>query len=227
VTAGQSWSDLYYLKATLEASRSFKPAVKQEAVKRGLLAPTIQTLLRKSLNNVTNEADYLTSRAHPTAFPRGGLNLARLKAAAAALKSDEIPPLAVVSVKPRPVADPPPWPELTYATAFAWAYVLRADETERFFTVAAKGASEFAFAVVHDDLGAAKLERLSHDTALVTLDKSRMSPTNRVDVAVFGKERSTGWGAPSYISFAVVDPTAPYSDPVLTPLDQPSGEKSE
>jgi hypothetical protein len=89
------------------------------------------------------------------------------------------------------------------------------------FTLTAKGSEDFAFAVVHDDLGAARLDRLSHDTALVTLDKRKMSPTNRVDVAVFGRLKSTSWGAPSYISFAVVDSAAPYSDPVLTPLDQP------
>ena len=146
---------------------------------------------------------------------------------AAALKPEEVPPLAIISVKPRPVAEAPTWPELTYATAFAWAYVLRAEETERAFAISAKGAGDFEFAVVHDDLGAAKLERLSHNTSLVTLDKSRMSPTNRVDVAVFGKDRKTSWGAPSYISFAVVDPSAPYSDPALTPLDQPSAEEAE
>lgn len=227
VTAGRSWSDLYYLKAALEVSRSLNPATKQAAVKRGLLAPTIQTLIRKSLVAVTNETDYLTAKAHPTALPSDGLDLARLKASAAALKPEEVPPLAIISVKPRPVAEAPTWPELTYATAFAWAYVLRAEETERAFAISAKGAGDFEFAVVHDDLGAAKLERLSHNTSLVTLDKSRMSPTNRVDMAVFGKDRKTSWGAPSYISFAVVDPSAPYSDPALTPLDQPSAEEAE
>ena len=227
VTAGRSWSDLYYLRAALEASRSLKVETKQEAVKKGLLAPTIQTLIRKSLVGVTNEVCYLTARAHPTALPPNGLDLNRLKALAATLRPEEIPPLAVIAVKPRPVAEPPVWPELTYATAFAWAYVLRAGETERSFTVTAKGADDFAFAVVHDDLGAARVERLAHETALITLDKSKMSPTNRVDVAVFGKGRATAHGAPSYISFAVVDASAPYSDPVLTPLDQPPAEDSK
>ena len=133
------------------------------------------------------------------------------------MKPSAIPPLAVVSVKPRPVKDEPVWPELTYATGFAWAYVLRSEEQTRSFAIGAKGAGDYMFSIVHDDLGAAKLERLGADSAVVTLDKSRMSPTNRVDVAVFGRYPGTGWGAPSYISFAVVDPDAPYSDPVLTP----------
>ena len=220
-TAGRSWSDLYYLRAALEASRSMKSDTKQAAVEKGLLAPLIQVLIRKSLAGVTNEVDYLSAKAHPTALPASGLDMKRLKESAAALRPDAIPPLAVIAVNPRPVAEAPVWPELTYATAFAWAYVLRAEEEERVFTLTAKGSEDFAFAVVHDDLGAARLDRLSHDTALVTLDKRKMSPTNRVDVAVFGRLKSTSWGAPSYISFAVVDSAAPYSDPVLTPLDQP------
>ena len=50
------------------------------------------------------------------------------------------------------------------------------------------------------------------------IDRSLMSVTNRIDIGVFGRNDGTGWGAPSYVSFAVVDPSAPYSDPVLTPI---------
>ena len=216
-TAGRSWSDLPYLRAALEASRTLPAETKKSAVARGLLAPTIQTLIRKSLKGVENESDYLTSKAHPTALPPNGLDLERLKALSAALKPSQVPPLAVVTVVPRPVAEEPIWPELTYATGFAWAYVLRAEENERTFSIRAKGAGDYMFSIVHDDLGAAKLQRLGHDNVVITLDKSKMSPTNRVDVAVFGRGPGTGWGAPSYVSFAVVDADAPYSDPVLTP----------
>ena len=216
-TAGRSWSDLPYLKAALEASRSLPADTKKAAVARGLLAPTIQTLIRKSLKGVENEGDYLTAKAHPTALPPNGLDLERLKSSAAAMKPSAVPPLAIVSVNPRPIKEEPVWPELTYATAFAWAYVLRAEEQTRSFAVNAKGAGDYMFSIVHDDLGAAKIDRTGYDSAIITLDKSKMTPTNRVDLAVFGRSSGTGWGAPSYISFAVVDPEAPYSDPVLTP----------
>ena len=56
---------------------------------------------------------------------------------------------------------------------------------------------------------------------LLTIDKSILSPTNRVDVTVVGRNAQTGWGAPSYVSFARMDPSAPYSDPALTVLPQP------
>lgn len=217
-TAGRSWSDLPYLRAALEVSRSLPAETKKAAVARGLLAPTVQVVIRKSLKGVDNEGDYISKKAHPTALPQDGLDLERLKSLASAMKPSSIPPLAVIMVKPSSaVSEEPIWPELTYATGFAWAYVLRAEERTRSFTVSAKGAGDYMFSVVHDDLGAAKLDRTGYNTATITIDKSRMTPTNRVDLAVFGRGGGTGWGAPSYVSFAVVNPLAPYSDPALTP----------
>ena len=227
-TAGRSWSDLPYLRAALEASRAFQPDVKAEIVRRGLLAPTIQTLMRKSLAGVESEADYLTPRAHPTAFPPNGVQVHRLAAAAAALTKEAIPPLAPIVVRPEPAAGAAAdAPELTYGTAFAWAFVLRAEAETRAFTVAATGAKEFAFVQTHGEGVDVKIERLAPSVARVTLNRSGLSPTNRVDVAVFGRNPGTGWGAPSYVSFARMDASAPYSDPVLTPKPRPADAADE
>ena len=216
-TAGRSYSDLPYLRAALEASRALKPDVKAEAVRRGLLAPTIQALMRKTLVGVTNETDYLTFRAHPTAFPPNGADVRRLAAAAGALTAEAIPPLAVIAVKPEPLAEKTDWPELTYGTAFAWAYVLRTEAETRVFTVTANGAREFAFVQTHGTGTDVKIERLGPSVARVTVSRRGLSPTNRVDITVVGRNPGTGWGAPSYVSFARMDPSAPYSDPLLTP----------
>ncbi len=225
-TAGRSWSDLPYLRAALEVSRTLRPDVKKAIVSEGMLAPLVQSLIRKSLKGVADEKDYLTAKAHPTALPLNGLDLPRLKKSAAELTAAAVPPLAVISVVPHPLPEQPAWPELTYRSPFAWAYILRSELNERVFTVSATGLPncEFAFANVHDDLGAAKVERMGSDAARVTLDRTKMSPTNRVDIAVFARKKNTGWGAPSFVSFAVVDPAAPYSDPVLTPLAPPESK---
>ena len=223
-TAGRSFSDQPYLRAALEVSRTLKPAVKKAVVRKGLLAPTIQTLIRKSLKGVTNDVEYLSARAHPTAFPAGAVEMKRLAAAAAAFAADAVPPLAAVTVKPD--APPPPgkFPELTYATAFAWAFVLRSDAEVRTFDLKAKGAAEYAFVQTHGAGVDVRIERQGPDAARVVLNRRGLSPTNRVDVAVFGRNPGTGWGAPSYVSFARMDPTAPYSDPLLTPA-QPISRK--
>ena len=224
-TAGRSWSDQPYLRAALEASRSLNPQVKAEVVRRGLLAPTIQTLIRKSLKGVTNEVDYLTAKAHPTALPPNGLDLARLRDAAKAMTVGTVPPLAVVSVEAAPVRQKLTVPELTYMSPFAWAFVLRADEPVRQFTITARGAETFAVAVTHgDDGGHVRVSPVKPNVFRVTIDRSVLSPTNRVDITVVGRSGKTGWGAPSYVSFARMDPSAPYSDPALTVLPQPKAK---
>lgn len=227
-TEGRSWSDQYYLKAALEISGSLHPLVKKEIVARGHLAPTVQTLIRQSLKTVKTEEDYLSPRAHPTCFPPNGLDLPRLKKSAAALRPETIPPVAGVrQVQGTPVNLVGQPAELTYATPFAWAFVLRAAETNRIFHIRAQGAQEYAFAAVHDEKGLSKVERLGPDLARVTIDRSGMTPTNRIDVAVFGKNAGTGWGAPAFVSFAVVDPNAAYSDPFLTPQPKAVPAKPE
>ena len=226
-TAGRSWSDLPYLRGALEVSRSLDPKVKTEIVRRGLLAPTVQTLIRKSLDGVTNEVDYLDAKAHPTALPPKGLDLARLKAAAKALTIESIPPLAAVSVAMPQLRQKLVVPELTYASAFAWAFVLRADEDVREFQLIAKGAEEFAFVQTHGTGVDVRIERLKPNMAKVTIDRRGMSPTNRIDIMVCGRNAKTGWGAPSYVSFARMDPAAPYSDPALTVLPQPAAPQAK
>jgi len=216
VTAGSSYTDIPYLKAALNASRSFKKTTRDELVKRGLLTPTIMTLIRKSLRAVTNEVDYLSVAAHPTAFPAGGLDVARLRRAAAALEPAAIPPLAAVSIMITPPTDRPNWPEITYGSAFNTAFVLRSEDRRRRFRLVANGAGEYAFRAIRNP--AAVEMQAKGNVADLVIDRTLVSVTNRIDIAVFGRNPGTDWGAPSYVSFAVVDPTAPYSDPVLTPI---------
>ena len=216
-TAGRSFSDLPCLRAALHASAAFDRKVKAEIVRRGLLAPTIMTLMRKSLGFVNSEDEYTGPRAHPTAMPPDGVNTNRLKAAAAAMTIEAIPPLVTVAVRTAPPVAKSAYPELTYATPFAWAFVLRSDDETRVFQLIAEGAEEYRFVQTHGTGVQVKIESTGVNSAKVTINRKGMGPVNRVDIAVFGKRRGTGWGAPSYISFARMDPKAPYSDPVLTP----------
>ena len=115
-------------------------------------------------------------------------------------------------------------PELTYASAFAWAFVLRADDEDREFVIRAQGAEEYAFVQTHGEGVGVKIERTGPDAAKVSINRRGMSPTNRVDIMVCGRNAGTGWGAPSYVSFARMDASAPYSDPALTVLPQPKAK---
>ena len=216
VTQGRSWSDLPYLKAALEVSAALPRDVKREAVARGLLAPTVQLLVRRALKGVESEADYLSAKAHPTAFPANGLDLARLRASARALTAETLPPLALVAgAGGSKSAYEGKMPELTYASPCAWAFVLRGPESERTFVLKVAGGDDYAAVPVHGDPAAAKVERLAADGFKVTVDRTKLTPTNRLDIAVFAKGKATSWGAPSFVSFAIVDSAADYADPVL------------
>ena len=72
-----------------------------------------------------------------------------------------------------------------------------------------------------------KIELPKPNVAKVTINRKGLSPTNRVDIAVVARNKGTGWGAPSYVSFSRMDPSAPYSDPALTPLPQPAAPAKE
>lgn len=214
-TQGRSWSDLYYLQAALEASRSLTPSVKKEIVARGLLAPTIQGLLRRALKEVKDEEDYLSPKAHPTCLPPSGLDLPRLKRLAAAVKKETIPPLAIVQVRMMRVDNPSPIPECLYATPCASAFVIRTREGPRSFVLQASGGAAYAFRQVHGDPAAVKIEPMGPAGVKVTLRPEKM--TERVDLAVFAKSAASSWGAPSYVSFSVPAVAPAYVDPVLNP----------
>ena len=224
-TAGASWSDLPYLRAALLASGSFTPVVKAGLVRRHLLAPTIMTLIRKSLVSVAGEDDYTSPKAHPSALPPQGVDTNRLQKAAAAMTLQSIPPLAAIAVETPPLAEETTLPELTYRTPFAWAYVLRGQANERVFTISATGAEEFRFVQTHGESVA--LESISPNAVKVTINKDRVSPTNRVDIAVFGRNKGTGFGAPSYVCFASLEGEADYVDPVLKPPAPKTAEPKE
>lgn len=217
VTQGRSWSDQYYLRAALEASRSMNPETKADVVARRLLAPTIMTLIRKSLKGVDGEDAYLTEKAHPTCMPANGHDMARLKKLASELKPGSVPPLVRIARMGAPVKEKPKFPEITYVTPFAAAVVLRSPDDERTFDFAFEGAPEIACRIVHDPAGAAKIAEQKNGAVRLVIDRTKLKGTARVDLAAFGRASGTGWGAPAYVSFAVVDADAPYYDPALVP----------
>lgn len=222
-TAGRSWSDKYYVDAALSASAAMPRATKEALIERGMLAPTLQLLIRQSLKTVVSPADYLTAKAHPTAFPPNGLDRGRLLAMAGALKPLDVPPLAqIAGIAVGKTGYRGNLPEITYATPCAWALTLRGDEDERQYFIKAAGGIDYHFAQTHGADGSAKIEKLAAAAAKITVYPHLMSSTGRVDIAIFAKGPNTGWSAPAFVSFAVGTGEG-YVDPVLFP---PAGADS-
>jgi hypothetical protein len=84
------------------------------------------------------------------------------------------------------------------------------------FVLKASGAQKMCFVKTMGSYSAAKVVPIGGNGAVVELNTSRLNPTSRVDIAVFGRNQQTGWGAPSFVSFTKTSKSAPYSDPFLT-----------
>ncbi|WP_289069448.1 hypothetical protein [uncultured Aliiroseovarius sp.] len=106
ISQGRSGSDRPHLEALAMILAAFRPATKARLMETGLLAPTVQMVFRRSRDQVDGPADYRTAIAHPTAFPKRGLNLARMVAQANTIRPDDIPPMVRLSVLEEPDAEP-------------------------------------------------------------------------------------------------------------------------
>lgn len=215
VTAGASWSDLYYLKAALEVSRSLKSDVKTAAVSKGMLAPLIQNIIRRSLVGVETEADYLSSKAHPTCMPANGINVPKLIKLSKKLKVEEIAPVAILSAGPAKPKEGENKVECVFASRCSISFIVRENQGKQEFFIKATGGVSNEFSIVNGACSN-KLERIAPDIAKLTVDLGSM--TSRVDVAVFAKSNSSTWGAPSFVSVANPAKTTGYVDPFFTPI---------
>lgn len=223
VAIGSSWSDQPFLRAALAASASLRPLAKTAILRRRLMGPTLQWLFRSTRPGVSSASDYLSPKAHPTAFAKTDLDVPRLVEKAHSLRPETIPPavqLIPVNSTRFPIPQPVPerdysdsLPEFVYATPSAIAYALRTPLAKRQFLFRAVTSPErddsatFAWAVVNGNPAAVKitpptgepLETPERGFAEITIDRSKMS--SRIDVACFAKSSTTDFGAPSIISF--------------------------
>jgi len=102
VSAGSSRSDLPFLQALAMIYASFRPDTKARLVAEGLLAPTVQYVFRRSQRSVLSREAYMSDAAHPTAFSRYEIGLARMVSLANAITPEAIPPVVAITVRKEP-----------------------------------------------------------------------------------------------------------------------------
>ena len=218
---GISGADIPFVAAAAAASAAFQRPTKNAIISRKLMGPTIQWLIRRSQKGVETEEDYLSAKAHPTAFEKEKLDMKRMLELAHRLKPQEIPPIAVlapVNSRISPVRQPIPGvdypdclPELIYATDCAIAFALRSPDPHRRFILRAQSpgdkAARFRWVVVNGDVSRVKISSpegdntVSPETGIAEIDIDMRGLEGRIDVAVFARSASTDWGAPSFVSF--------------------------
>lgn len=106
VSQGSSRSDQRILEALAHALQAFRPETKAALAERGLIAPSLQMLLRSTMNGLGGAEDYLSSAAHAVALDPERVDLLRLVEAAHALTPETAPP----AIRLRVLEETPPGP---------------------------------------------------------------------------------------------------------------------
>lgn len=109
VSQGSSHSDRPFMRALALTYGAYSPETFDMLRENGLLASTTQMILRRTLNQVKNDNDYLKPQAHPSAFRKGMLRPAAMVSLASSIPADAVPPrvnLRVIEdLEGRPGAD--------------------------------------------------------------------------------------------------------------------------
>lgn len=91
VSQGSSGSDKPFLRAIAAILAVMPPAAKRDLAERGLIAPTVQAILRRGMAGIVSDEDYLSARAHPSALDGAAIELERMLRDAASLAPGAAP----------------------------------------------------------------------------------------------------------------------------------------
>ena len=168
------------------------------------------------------ENDYFTGAAHPTCFPPQGLNMEKLKSLSASIT--DVPPVATLAVS---LSKRDSGMKCLYANRLAAAFILPDDDCAEELYIQATGGDQVRFEVVHGDADKVQIVKISDNVAKVTINSKDLA--SRIDIAAFAKNRTSQWGAPSFVCFAKKTNASGYADPFFLPAQavSSSGDKRQ
>jgi hypothetical protein len=182
MSVGSSGSDRYYVRAALAASAAMRTDVKKVVRERNLFGPFMQYLFRRTRKGVESEADYLSEKAHPTAFDRASLDAIKVVQLAHSITVDSIPPVVMPFSAFVPVKSTDLERELDFR-----------------FKAIPEGLKDVSYSwhVVHGDPKRVKIMPGKDGAVHLSVDCRNLA--GRIDVACFAKTVSSDWGAPSFV----------------------------
>ncbi|MBO5940271.1 MAG: hypothetical protein J6R18_03630 [Kiritimatiellae bacterium] len=189
MSVGSSGSDRYYVRAALAASAALRPDVKKALKEQNLFAPFMQYLFRRTRKGVETPEDYLTSKAHPTAFDRQSLDAYKTVQFAHEFTVDAIAPAVL--------------PLSTYIPVRKTD--LEKEFDFRFFPYPKREDVSFCWRVVHGDEKRVKIVPGAGGEVHFSVNCSGLS--ERIDIACFAKTAKSDWGAPSFVCIYPISAT--------------------
>lgn len=149
ISQGSSGSDKPFLKALAATMAALQPETKQALVEHGLLAPTLQMILRSTGKQLDSADDYLTGPAHPTVLAGGNIDIEAMVRLAHDMPHDAVPPVVELEVLEEQTPEPgrdyfaaPGRTEEIFTTPSAVARVMRGVGRERRMIVSAAGTKD-------------------------------------------------------------------------------------
>jgi hypothetical protein len=217
---GSSGSDQPFLEAIAMTLAAFRPETFARLREEGLVAPTLQMILRRSLAGVEDRDDYLSGAAHPVVFDAARLRPARMVELAASLARDEIPPMVRLTVVEEDFAAEAGLARLDerlFDTPGAIARIWRGFDYKRRMIVSAEATADpngrpltFAWRLLQGDPARVRIEPMDPEgrRARITLlwhdaftvgDASAARGTSRVDIGAFASNGAAD-SAPAFVS---------------------------
>lgn len=98
ISQGSSWSDRPFLEAFAATLAAFRRETKQRLIETGGIAPALQMILRRSNPEISSAEDYLSGKAHPTAFNEAQLDPVGMVQMAQSIVPDSLPPRVKIRV---------------------------------------------------------------------------------------------------------------------------------
>src|SRR6056297_2347389 len=210
VSQGSSGSDRPHLEALAMILAALTPETKAVLHKAQLLAPTVQMILRHSLNAVRSREGYRSGLAHPSVIAGGDINLTRMVSFANALTPETVPPMVRLAVLEETEAREGTdyfgerLSERLFDTPPAIARVWRSHAATRSMVVSAEATRDlqgrspaFIWRLLRGDPARTRIEPLDNRglRARITLDWQLPRPvpgrpeirSNRIDIGVFAR----------------------------------------
>ncbi|USG60490.1 hypothetical protein NBZ79_15090 [Sneathiella marina] len=223
ISQGRSGSDKPFLKALASILAAFDPGVKDELVKRNLLMPTVQMILREGQLSSEKAEDYLTYKAHPPVFDSKNLDVIRMIVMAQEMELDKVPPMVSLAIveesTPRKGIDNFSrfLPETLFKTPGAIARVVRSSAKNTTLVVSAEKTKvpadqklTYHWVVLRGDSRKIKItpKNAEGSVAEITVPWHDGFPaperpdfqTHRVEIGVF-VNNGTYYSAPAFVSF--------------------------
>lgn len=227
ISQGSSFTDQPFMDAMACTMAAFHPDVKRLLVERGLMAPTLQQIFRRSNKQVRKPEDYLTGLAHPSVFEGTQIDTLKMIIAAHSLTPESIPPIARLKVEKQDrgivgrdyfeIADR----EVLFDTPCAIARIGRSVQFRRKMTISARDSFDvnkkpltYRWVVLRGDESRIEIKPLDEtgERAEVTVawhPRRKIQPgsnmeSNRVDIGVFA-HNGEHWSPPAFITWMFLD----------------------